>query len=272
MVGRPGLGARVLVDPDMPQPVGGARRQQQVVDADTVVALPGAVLVVPEAERLLVRVQGAEGVGQAQVAQAPPGPPALGAEERVVGPARRIAHVDGLGDHVVVATQDGRDPVLEQRRRVRAQAPHPRQLVGEPVGPRRVAVGQVDGGHPQPADDALDVAGLRVGVIPGQAAAHRLDAGPRQDGDPVIALLPVRLDLVAQGLDLEVREGVVGALGLLQEHDVGHDAAQPGTQDGHPGVDRVDVPGGDHRHGYGLTPRDRSGGRAPGPGRWVPHP
>ena len=41
-------GADVLVDADAGQPVGGLRRQQQMVDADAVVLLPGAGLIVPE--------------------------------------------------------------------------------------------------------------------------------------------------------------------------------------------------------------------------------
>ena len=41
-------GPHIAVDPDIDQPVAGLRRQQQVVDADAVVLLPGAGLIVPE--------------------------------------------------------------------------------------------------------------------------------------------------------------------------------------------------------------------------------
>ena len=38
----------MLVDAGGDEPVGGLRRQQQMVDADAVVLLPGAGLIVPE--------------------------------------------------------------------------------------------------------------------------------------------------------------------------------------------------------------------------------
>jgi len=41
-------GAQLLVDFDAFQPVGGLRREQQMVDAQTVVLLPGARLIIPE--------------------------------------------------------------------------------------------------------------------------------------------------------------------------------------------------------------------------------
>ena len=48
VVGRLLPGAHVLVDARRGEPVGGLRRQQQVVDADAPVLLPGAGLIVPE--------------------------------------------------------------------------------------------------------------------------------------------------------------------------------------------------------------------------------
>ena len=46
--------AHMLVDAARDQPVGGARRQQQVIDADAVILLPGAGLIIPE--RIKARV------------------------------------------------------------------------------------------------------------------------------------------------------------------------------------------------------------------------
>src|ERR1700684_3023920 len=48
VVGRLLPGAHVTIDADIRKPVGGRRREQHVVDADAVVLLPGASLVIPK--------------------------------------------------------------------------------------------------------------------------------------------------------------------------------------------------------------------------------
>ncbi len=63
-VGRFLPAADMLVDAAGDKLVGRFRRQQQVVDADAVVLLPGAGLIVPEGVLPLPHVAGAEGVGQ----------------------------------------------------------------------------------------------------------------------------------------------------------------------------------------------------------------
>ena len=59
----------MLVDPRRNQPVGRLGRQQQVVDADAPVLLPGARLVIPERVEALVVADRANCVGQAKARQ-----------------------------------------------------------------------------------------------------------------------------------------------------------------------------------------------------------
>ena len=66
-----------------------------MVDADAVVELEGAALIVPEAVgAALVGVQGAEGLGEAQVQQRAEGAAALGLEQGVAQPCLRVVAVD----------------------------------------------------------------------------------------------------------------------------------------------------------------------------------
>ena len=78
--------------------VGGLRREQQVVDADAVVPLPGAGLIVPEGVGPGVPSAWREGVGQAEpLHERAEGCPRLRLEEGVAQPRRRIVGVLGLG-------------------------------------------------------------------------------------------------------------------------------------------------------------------------------
>ena len=173
--------------------------------------------------------------------------------------------VDRLGDHVEVAAQDHGLVELEQGCGVRAQALHPGELVGELVGADRVAVGQVDGGHPQVADGRLDVARLLVGGLARQAADHVLDRPPTKDRHAVVGLLAERRDVVAELADGLGRKGGIEALDLLEEGDIRPSLGQPGQHIGQPGIDRVDVPGGDRGHARRLAsarpPANRDGAR-----------
>ena len=65
----------------------------------------------------------------------------------------------------------------------------------------------------------------------------------RQDRHPVPLPLPVVRRLVAERLERQRREGVVGELGLLHAHDVGLDLAQPLLDPLEPHPQRVHVPG-----------------------------
>src|SRR5258705_3217596 len=63
------LAARALVDAAIGEPVDGLRRQGQVVDAQTVVLLPGAGLVMPEGVVAGLRISRRDGVGVGPVVQ-----------------------------------------------------------------------------------------------------------------------------------------------------------------------------------------------------------
>src|SRR3546814_16974116 len=62
-----GLAARAAVDLAALQQVGGLRRQQEVIDAQALVVLPAAALVVPAGIEVRRAVQGPEGLGVAEV-------------------------------------------------------------------------------------------------------------------------------------------------------------------------------------------------------------
>ncbi len=74
-----------LVDAAGLQPVGCLRRQQDMVDADAVVALPGAEII-PEGVLAAFGMQGAEGVGIAQIFDPPQRRPGFRLEQRVLQP------------------------------------------------------------------------------------------------------------------------------------------------------------------------------------------
>ena len=76
----------MAVDAGIGEPVGGLRRQQQVIDADAVVLGPGAGLVVPERVEVGCVADGADGVGQAEIDQCAELLPGLRQEQRVLGP------------------------------------------------------------------------------------------------------------------------------------------------------------------------------------------
>ena len=103
VVGRLVVGARALVDRGDFEAVGGGRREQQVIDADAVVLLPGAGLVVPERIMARLGMAGAQGVRQAEIDQTPIGSAAFRLVQRVVDPERGVLRILGLRDNVEVA-------------------------------------------------------------------------------------------------------------------------------------------------------------------------
>ncbi len=85
--------AHIAVDADIDQPVAGLRRQQQMIDAQAVVFLPGAGLIIPEGV-LAGRVgDGAQRVRQPEAEQRLEAFAGRGAEQGVVDPGRRIMDV-----------------------------------------------------------------------------------------------------------------------------------------------------------------------------------
>ena len=79
---RAGLG----VDAAGLEAVGGLRGEEDVVDADAPVLLVGAGLIVPEGVEAGALVDGAQGVGEAEVGDAAEGGAGVGQEEGVAGP------------------------------------------------------------------------------------------------------------------------------------------------------------------------------------------
>ena len=98
-----------------------------MVDADAVVPLPGAGLVVPEGVAFGRAVDGQEGLGETQPLQRPEGLAALGLEEGVLGPVLGIGGVARLGDDVEVARQDQRFLIGQQVAGMGVQARPPRR-------------------------------------------------------------------------------------------------------------------------------------------------
>ena len=76
--------AHLFVDAGVGHQVGGLRAEQQVVDADAVVAFPRADLIIPEGVEAALRQPGADRVGEAEVQQAAEGGAGIGQIERVL--------------------------------------------------------------------------------------------------------------------------------------------------------------------------------------------
>ena len=87
----------MAVDAGIDQPVGGLRRQQQMVDADAVVLLPGAGLVVPEGVEVAGVADGANGVGEAEIGQRAELLPGRRQEQRVLDPGVRARASAAVG-------------------------------------------------------------------------------------------------------------------------------------------------------------------------------
>ena len=83
----------MLVDAGAVQGIRRRRRQQHVVDADTVVLLPRPGLVVPERILLGQRVAGVDRVDQAQIDEAPIGRPRFRPEQGIAFPGNRIVAI-----------------------------------------------------------------------------------------------------------------------------------------------------------------------------------
>ena len=75
------------------EPVGRLRRQQQMIDAEALVLLPGARLIVPERVAMRLVVAGAEGVGQAEIDERLECRAGLGAEQRILDPGGGVVDV-----------------------------------------------------------------------------------------------------------------------------------------------------------------------------------
>ncbi len=121
----------------------------------------------------------------------------------------------------------------------------------------------VDGDRsPAIIDRRGDVA--RVFLAAEAPPVHRAKRPSRDDGDAVIALLAVDLDVAVPGL-AEGLEGKIGvrALGFLEAEDIGTLFPKQALHQADPQPDRVDVPGGDgKRHLRNRQGRKPIGGGA----------
>src|SRR5262249_60833623 len=98
----------VLVDSGGDEPIGGLRRQQQMIDADAVVLLPSAGLVVPERVRPRPLASGPDRVRQSEMRKGAEFLPRARQEQR--GPAPAVGAAGGeLGwNNVEVPARDER--------------------------------------------------------------------------------------------------------------------------------------------------------------------
>ena len=243
------------------QPIGGLGAEQEMVDPEARVALEAARRIVPEGVDGAVRVTGADRVGPARMEDPPEGGAAFGLHQGVV--LHRPDREDVVGavgrDDVPVAGQDRRPLLGEKRLGMLAKAFHPGQLVGEFLGPDRIAVGQIEATDNHPSDLRLDIAAVGVvGVArkPGAPKLRRAGLDGGQDGDSVEALLAVPDPVIAGGPHILDREGVVGAFDLLQAERVGLLLPQILHQPGEPRADAVQIVG-DDLHGSRLTARGK---------------
>ena len=98
------------------------------------------------------------------------------------------------------------------------------EFVGVFLCADRIAIRQIDASNAHHAvagrNDRLDIARLRVVLISRQPACD-LERALGENGDAIERLLAVRLDVVAELLDLHARELLVEALDFLQAKNVG---------------------------------------------------
>jgi len=220
------------------------RRHQQVVDAQAEVAAEGHHAVVPPRERALGLLEEAEGVDQAEVLQRAEGG-AFGRRDVDlvfpvgVGVAVFGGDVEVAGQHqVLVRLEFFAQPVGERG--------EPAQLVLELVRAHRLAVWEVAAHDAHTIDGGGDDALLLV-LEAGDVAHHAglVDRLRAQDGDAVVGLLADEDGVVAGGLELGDREGLVLELELLQAERVGLVGGEPVEDLRQANLERVDVPGGD---------------------------
>src|SRR3984957_6195369 len=108
MVGSLVARAHLLVDRNRLQLVRGLRRQEQMVDADTVVLLPGARLIVPEGIETCGVRRRAQGVEQAERDELAEFEPRLRQVQSVVDPVFRARRVAPVGNDIEIACQHQR--------------------------------------------------------------------------------------------------------------------------------------------------------------------
>src|SRR5580700_3572472 len=186
-----------------------------MIDADAIVLLPGARLIVPKGVEA-GRVRGrAQGVNQAERYELAELEPRLRQMESVVDPILRTGRVARVGNDVEIASQHQGLLVFEELARMDDEPLQEGELVRIFLRAYGIAVRQIDARHPHHAvsgrDDRLDIARLGI-VLVARQTARDLERPLGQNGDAVERLLPMRLDVIAKLLDLHPRELLVEAL------------------------------------------------------------
>src|SRR5262249_32856416 len=126
---------------------------------------------------------------------------------------------------------------------------HPADLVSIFVRARRIDIGQINGCEAQHAlpsrHHSFQEPSMAVGLIAGQSRRHLLERKLGEERDAVEGLLPVHRNIVAERLERLAWEGLIHALGLLQDNDVWPPLRKPSGQIVDPLLDGIDVPGRD---------------------------
>src|SRR6185437_14699092 len=108
VVGRLVPRPHMAVDAGIDQPVGGVRREQQVIDADAVVLGPGSGLVVPERVEIAGIAGCTDGVSKTQIDQCPELLSGWGQKQRIVRPSLGTPGIGGGRNDIEIAGQQHR--------------------------------------------------------------------------------------------------------------------------------------------------------------------
>ena len=104
------------------------------------------------------------------------------------------------------------------------------------------AVGAIDGRETELARLGCYQSRTEI-VLSGKAPLNDFDRYPADDGNAVPALLPVRVYLIAKGVERLVRKLIVRYFQFLQTDNVGLTRLQPNEDEIQTGSQPVDIPG-----------------------------
>ena len=127
------------------------------VDPQTLIPMPAPRLIIPEGVSVRLRVEHAVCVGQTEIEESSEPRARFGPAESIVTEADRVVNIVVRRTNIIVAGQNERDLAAQQLAGVSDQPLHPGELVGELVGPHRIAVWQVDRSDANLAKGRLDI-------------------------------------------------------------------------------------------------------------------
>src|SRR4029077_3786814 len=132
--------AYVAIDPRLAQSPGEGRIQQQVIDAQSGIALVSVAEVVPERIDLLFGMQGTNRIRPALPHEPSEGFTSLDTEERIIDPALGLVHVPLGWDDVEISGEHHGRGTRDEPGGMTRQPLEPAQLVVESRTRRRVAI------------------------------------------------------------------------------------------------------------------------------------